>query len=148
MDMTNQEYGKLVDEKAQPSPMWKNLIWAFCVGGGICVIGQLLQEFFRSLGMTAENAGTTSTITLILTAALLTGLDLYEKLAKHAGAGTLVPVTGFSNAIVSPAMEFKSEGYVTGMAAKMFTIAGPVLVFGIGASVIYGLLLQLIGLGK
>ena len=146
--MTNQEYGKLVDEKAQPSPMWKNLIWAFCVGGGICVIGQLLQEFFRSLGMTAENAGTTSTITLILTAALLTGLDLYEKLAKHAGAGTLVPVTGFSNAIVSPAMEFKSEGYVTGMAAKMFTIAGPVLVFGIGASVIYGLLLQLIGLGK
>lgn len=148
MDMTNREYGKLVNDKAKPSPMWKNLIWAFSVGGGICVAGQLLQEGFQRLGMPREDAGTLSTITLILTAALLTGLDLYEKLAKRAGAGTLVPVTGFSNSIAAPAMEFKSEGFVTGMAAKMFTIAGPVLVFGIGSSVIYGLILQIIGLGK
>ena len=148
MDMTNQEYNKLVNDKAKRSPLWKNLIWAFCVGGGICVIGQLLQVGYQRMGMVWEDAGTFSTITLILIAALLTGLDLYEKLAKHAGAGTLVPVTGFSNSIAAPAMEFKSEGFVTGMAAKMFTIAGPVLVFGIGSSVIYGLILQLIGMGK
>ena len=148
MDMTNQEYGKLVNEKSKPSPMWKNLIWAFCVGGGICCIGQALQEFYQYLGMNWEDAGTTATITLIFAAALCTGLDLYEKLAKRAGAGTLVPVTGFANSIVAPAMEFKSEGFVTGMAAKMFTIAGPVLVFGIGSSVIYGIILQLIGLGN
>ena len=96
MDMTDQEYGKLVNEKAKPSPMWKKMVWAFCVGGGICCIGQALQEFYQYLGMTWEDAGTTTTITLVLAAALFTGLDLYEKLAKHAGAGTLVPVTGFA----------------------------------------------------
>ena len=146
--MTNQEYNKLVNDRAKRSPMGKNLLWAFCVGGGICVAGQLLQLGYQRLGLSWEQAGTLSTITLILAAALLTGLDLYEKLARRAGAGTLVPVTGFANSIVAPAMEFKSEGFITGMAAKMFTIAGPVLVFGLGSSVIYGLILQLIGLGR
>lgn len=107
--MTNQEYGELVNDKSKPSPMWKNLIWAFVVGGGICCIGQAFQEFYQYLGMTWEDAGTTATITLIFASALFTGLDLYEKLAKHAGAGTLVPVTGFANSIVAPAMEFKSD---------------------------------------
>lgn len=148
MDMTDQEYGKLVNEKSKASPMWKNMIWAFCVGGGICCVGQAFQEFYHYMGMAWEDAGTTATITLIFLSALFTGLNVYGKLAKHAGAGTLVPVTGFANSIVSPAMEFKSEGFITGMAAKMFTIAGPVLVFGISASVIYGIILQLIGLGK
>ena len=137
MDMTDQDYGKLVNEKSKPSPMWKNMLWAFVVGGLICCIGQGFQEWYQSMGLSKTDAGTAVTITLVLLSALLTGLDLYEKLAKHAGAGTLVP-----------AMEFKSEGFVTGMAAKMFTIAGPVIVFGIGSSVIYGIILQLIGMGQ
>ena len=140
MDMTDQDYGKLVNKKSKPSPMWKNMLWAFVVGGLICCIGQGFQEWYQSMGL--------SKITLVLLSALLTGLDLYEKLAKHAGAGTLVPVTGFANSVVAPAMEFKSEGFVAGMAAKMFTIAGPVIVFGIGSSVIYGIILQLIGMGQ
>lgn len=147
--MTDQDYGKLVNEKSKPSPMWKNMLWAFVVGGLICCIGQAFQEMYQRMGgLIQQDAGTATTITLVLLAALLTGLGIYEKIAKHAGAGTLVPVTGFSNSIVSPAMEFKSEGYVTGMAAKMFTIAGPVLVFGIGSSVVYGIILQLIGMGR
>lgn len=148
MDMTDQDYGKLVNEKSKPSPIWKNMIWAFVVGGLICCIGQAFQEMYQNMGLIQQDASTATTITLVLLAALLTGLGIYEKIAKHAGAGTLVPVTGFSNSIVSPAMEFKSEGYVTGMAAKMFTIAGPVLVFGLGASVVYGIILQLIGMGQ
>lgn len=140
MDMTDQDYGKLVNEKSKPSPMWKNMLWAFVVGGLICCIGQGFQEWYRSMGLSKTDAGTAVTITLVLLSALLTGLDLYEKLAKHAGAGTLVPVTGFANSVVAPAMEFKSEGFVTGMAAKMFTIAGPVIVYGLSASVIYGVI--------
>ena len=148
MDMTDQDYGKLVNKKSKPSPMWKNMLWAFVVGGLICCIGQGFQEWYQSMGVSKTDAGTAVTITLVLLSALLTGLDLYEKLAKHAGAGTLVPVTGFANSVVAPAMEFKSEGFVAGMAAKMFTIAGPVIVFGIGSSVIYGIILQLIGMGQ
>lgn len=147
MDMTDQDYGKLVNEKAKASPVWKNMLWAFVVGGLICCVGQAFQELYQGMGLNQRDAGTAVTITLVLIAAVLTGLDVYEKLAKRAGAGTLVPVTGFANSVVAPAMEFKSEGFITGMAAKMFTIAGPVIVFGIGASVIYGLILQLIGMG-
>ena len=143
MKMTNQEYGQLVNSLAKPSPMAKDLTFAFLVGGGICALGQLIQ----ALGLEQEEAGSAATMTLIFLSALFTALDLYKGLAKYAGAGTLVPVTGFANSVVAPAIEFKSEGIVAsgGMASKMFTIAGPVLVFGVGASVIYGLVLCLIG---
>ena len=142
--MTNQDYGKLVNERSKSSPMGKNIVWAFLVGGAICTAGQGLLNFYQSYGLDKEQAGTAVSVTLILAAALLTGLGLFDKLAKRAGAGTLVPITGFANAMVSPALEFKSEGLITGTAAKLFTVAGPVLVFGISASVIYGLILCLI----
>lgn len=141
--MTNQEYGQLVNQMSRESPKARDLVWSFCVGGGICVIGQLLNGLYRSMGASEKAAGSWVTISLIFLSALFTGLQLYDKLAKHAGAGTLVPVTGFANSIVSPAMDFKAEGFITGMAAKMFQIAGPVLVFGIGSSVLYGLILCL-----
>lgn len=141
--MTNQDYGKLVNERSKPSPMGKNIVWAFLVGGAICTAGQGLLNFYQSYGLDKEQAGTAVSVTLILAAALLTGLGLFDKLAKRAGAGTLVPITGFANAMVSPALEFKSEGLITGTAAKLFTVAGPVLVFGISASVIYGVILVL-----
>ena len=142
--MTNQDYGKLVNERSQPSPMGKNIVWAFLVGGAICTVGQGLMNLFQSYGLDKEQAGTAVSVTLIFAAALLTGLGLFDKLAKRAGAGTLVPITGFANAMVSPALEFKSEGLITGTAAKLFTVAGPVLVFGISASVVYGLILCLL----
>ena len=142
--MTNQDYGKLVNEKSKPSPMGKNIIWAFLVGGAICAAGQGLISLYQSYGLDKEQAGTAASVTLIFAAALFTGLGLFDKLAKRAGAGTLVPITGFANAMVSPALEFKSEGLITGTAAKLFTVAGPVLVFGISASVVYGLILCLL----
>lgn len=142
--MTNQDYGKLVNEKSRPSPMGKNLVWAFLVGGAICAAGQGLTNLYQNYGLDKEQAGTAASVTLIFAAALLTGLGIFDKLARRAGAGTLVPITGFANAMVSPALEFKSEGLVTGTAAKLFTVAGPVLVFGMSASVIYGLILCLL----
>ena len=143
MDMTNQDYGKLVNDRSKPSPMGKNLVWAFLVGGAISTIGQGLSNLYQSWGLDKYQAGTAVSVTLIFAAALLTGLGCFDKLAKRAGAGTLVPITGFANAMVSPALEFKSEGLITGTAAKLFVVAGPVLVFGISASVIYGLILLL-----
>ncbi len=144
MNMTDQAYQDLVTSMERPSPQLRDGLTAFAVGGAICVVGQILRNSFQNGGMNSESAGTWTTITLIFLSALFTGLNWYDRLAKYAGAGTLVPVTGFANSIVSPAMDFKSEGYITGMAAKMFTIAGPVLVFGIGASVLYGLILCLL----
>ena len=144
MGMTDRDYQKLVRARAKPSPTGKNLVWAFCVGGSICAAGQGLLELYRSLGLDRDQAGTAVSITLILAAALLTGLGWFDKLAKRAGAGTLVPITGFANAVVSPAIDFRSEGFVTGMAARMFTVAGPVIVFGTLASVVYGVVYQLI----
>lgn len=143
--MTNEEYGRLVARMAKPSPMGKDLLFAFLIGGGICAVGQLIQTGWQALGLDRESAGTATTMTLIFLSALFTALDCYNSLAKYAGAGTLVPVTGFANSIASPAIEFKSEGLVGpgGMASKMFAIAGPVIVFGVGASVIYGLILCL-----
>ena len=123
--------------------MGKNLVWAILVGGAICTIGQGLSNLYPSWGLDKDQAGTAVSVTLIFAAALLTGLGCFDKLAKRAGAGTLVPITGFANAMVSPALEFKSEGLITGTAAKLFVVAGPVLVFGISASVIYGLILLL-----
>ena len=149
MDLNNlssQEYNAYVQSKAKPSPMGKNLVWAFLVGGFICLIGQGLMDFYKSRGLGVEAAGTAVSVTLIFVTALLTGIGVFDSIAKHAGAGTLVPITGFANAMVSPAMEFKQEGLVTGTAAKLFTVAGPVLVYGISASVVYGLILWIIKL--
>ena len=147
MDMTNQQYGKYVNSKSKPSPCFKNCIWAFYVGGLICVLGQLLLTFYKTTcQLEQDQAAGAVSVSLIFLSALLTGLGVFDKIAKHAGAGTLVPITGFANAMVSPALEFKSEGFVTGTAAKMFVIAGPVLVFGISTSVVYGLILVLLGL--
>jgi stage V sporulation protein AC len=145
MNMTNEDFGKLVQSHSDPSPLGKDSLMAFAVGGGICCVGQALQLLYEGFGLSRDDAGTWVTVSLIFLSALFTGLKLYDKLARRAGAGTLVQVTGFANSVVSPAMEFRSEGFITGTAAKMFVIAGPVIVFGIGASVIYGLILCLMG---
>ena len=143
--MTNQEYGAYLRKKAKPSPLWKDLTWAFLVGGLICTGGEALRKLYLSLGLEEEVASGGVSVTLIFLAALFTGLGLFDKLAKHAGAGTLVPITGFANAVAAPALEFRSEGLVTGVGARLFAIAGPVLVYGISASVVYGLILVLFG---
>ena len=143
MDMTNQEYGAYLKKKAKPSPLWKDLTWAFLVGGLICTGGEALRQLYLSLGLEEEVASGGVSVTLIFLAALFTGLGLFDKLAKHAGAGTLVPITGFANAVAAPALEFRSEGFITGTCVKMFTIAGPVIVYGVTASVIYGVILCL-----
>lgn len=143
--MTNQEYDALNKRYSPPSKSARNIPMAFLVGGAICAIGQGLVTFYEQLGMEKDLAFTACSVTLVLLSALLTGLNVYDNLAKHAGAGTLVPITGFANAMVSPALEFKSEGLILGMAAKMFVIAGPVIVYGTVASVIYGIVLFLLG---
>ena len=146
MDISNEDYSRLVDSMAQPSPIWKDLLWAFCVGGGICTVGQALLGLYQSWGLDKDAAGTAVSVTLIAAAALLTGLGWFDQLAKRAGAGTLVPITGFANAMVSPALEFRSEGAILGTGARLFTVAGPVLAYGISASVVYGLILWIVGL--
>ena len=138
--MTPKEYEKLVSQLAPKSPMWKDCLNAFWIGGLICVIGQLLMNGYGNLGLDKTDAGTAASMTLVLISALLTGLSLYDNIAKHAGAGTLVPITGFANSIAAPAVEFKTEGFVLGVGAKMFTIAGPVIVYGVSASVVYGII--------
>ena len=143
MDMTPKEYQQYVQEKSKKSPILKDVALAFVIGGLICVVGQAIQNGWSAAGLSEEDAGTATSCTLVLLSALLTGFNLYSKLARFGGAGTLVPITGFANAVVSPAIDFKSEGFVTGMAAKMFTVAGPVIVFGTLASVIYGVILML-----
>ena len=144
MKMTNEDYDKLVKQRSKPSPMVKNMIWAFFVGGGICAVGQGLSKLYQGWGLDKEQAGTAVSLTLIFITAVLTGLGVFDDIAKRAGAGTLVPITGFANAMVSPAVEFKTEGFITGTATKLFQVAGPVLVFGISASVVYGLILILL----
>jgi stage V sporulation protein AC len=143
---TKEEYKKYVEQKSPDSPMFKNMLFAFLVGGAICLLGQAIGDFYeRFMNMDAEAVRGAVPITLIFLGALATGLNVYDDVAKFAGAGTLVPITGFANAIVAPAMEFKKEGYVLGLAAKMFVIAGPVLVYGIVTSVIGGFIYYLIG---
>jgi stage V sporulation protein AC len=143
MDLSPKEYQQYVERKAKKSPIVKDTAMAFVIGGLICVLGQLIQNGWAAAGLGKEDAGTATSCTLVLLSALLTGLNLYNKIARFGGAGTLVPITGFANAVVSPAIDFKSEGFVTGMAAKMFTVAGPVLTYGVSASAIYGLILWL-----
>ena len=136
--MTEKEYGKLVKDMSPKSPLGKDCLLAFLVGGAICTLGQLIMNGYMALGLDKEMAGTAMSMTLVALSALFTGLSLYDNLAKHAGAGTLVPITGFANAVAAPAVEFKTEGFVLGVGAKMFTIAGPVIVYGVSASIVYG----------
>ena len=143
--MTNEEYQHFADRHAPRSPMGKHLLSAFLVGGLICCLGQFLLRLYSSFGLETEEAATAVSVTLVLLGALMTGLGIYDTVARRAGAGTLVPITGFANSVVAPALEFRTEGFITGTAVKMFSIAGPVIVFGVSASVIYGLLLCLIG---
>lgn len=136
--MTEKQYGALVARMAPKSPMWRDCLNAFWIGGLICVVGQIFMNCYGTWGLEKQDAGTAASMTLVALSALLTGLSVYDDIAKHAGAGTLVPITGFANAIAAPAVEFKTEGFVLGVGAKMFTIAGPVVVYGLAASVVYG----------
>lgn len=145
MNMTNDEYKKYTDRHAPRSHAGRNMLRAFLVGGLICCLGQLLLNLYGLVGLEEQAAATAESVTLVLVGAVLTGLGVYDDAAKFAGAGTLVPITGFANSVVAPALEFKTEGFITGTAAKMFVIAGPVIVYGISTSVIYGLILCLIG---
>lgn len=145
MSINKKEYEYLVKKESPSSPLFKDTLWAFFVGGIICTIGQVFKNYYSLIGLNKEQTATATAITMVFLGALLTGLQIYDKIAKKAGAGTIVPITGFANAIVAPAMEFKSEGLILGMAAKLFVIAGPVLVYGISASVIYGLILYFFG---
>lgn len=140
MNISNEEYGELAKRHSPPSAMYKTIPMAFVTGGLICCIGEGLLNAFGFFGLDETQAGAWTSITLIFLSALLTGLKLYDRIAQHAGAGTLVPITGFANSVVSPALDFKSEGYVLGLGAKMFVIAGPVIVYGISASIIYGII--------
>ncbi len=135
--MTEKQYAKLVEEFSPKSPLWKDCLWAFAVGGAICCLGQALMNLYGTW-LDKDMAATAASMTLVALSALLTGLSLYDNIAKYAGAGTLVPITGFANSIAAPAIEFRTEGYVLGVGGKMFQIAGPVIVYGVSASVIYG----------
>ena len=138
--MTPKEYDKLIKSMQPKSPLVQDCIFAFLIGGLICTIGQLILNGYSALGLSETNAGTATSMTMVTLSALLTGLSLYDNIAKYGGAGTLVPITGFANAIAAPAIEYKTEGFILGVGAKMFTIAGPVIVYGVSASVVYGLI--------
>ena len=140
MKMSKKEYGQYIKKISPPSPSGRNVLFAFLVGGTICALGQLIQNGWKAAGLDQDAAGTATAVCLIFLSAFLTALSVYDDIAQFAGAGTLVPITGFANAVVAPAMDFRSEGFVTGMAAKMFVIAGPVIVYGTVASVIYGVI--------
>lgn len=140
MKMNSKQYNQYVDQIVPKSPILKNVCFAFLIGGAICTIGQLLNNGYSALGLGKTDAGTATSCSLVFLSALMTGLSWYDDLAKIGGAGTLVPITGFANAVAAPAVEFKTEGFVTGLAAKMFTIAGPVIAYGIMASALYGLI--------
>ena len=141
--MTPKQYDKLVKELSPRSPLGKDCLFAFLIGGLICTVGQGFMALYGAVGLPKQDAGTAASMTLVALSALLTGLSLYDDIAKAAGAGTLVPITGFANAIAAPAVEFKTEGFVLGVGAKIFTIAGPVIVYGLSASVVYGIIYYL-----
>ena len=140
MEITPKEYQDYVAKKAKKSPIVKDTLLAFFIGGAICALGQGIQELWTAAGLDKESAGTATSVSLVFLSVLLTGLNLYNKIGRFGGAGTLVPITGFANAVSAPAIDFKAEGIVTGMAAKMFVVAGPVIVFGTVASVVYGVI--------
>ena len=144
MDMTPKEYQAYVKAKAPSSPIVRDCLRAFLVGGLICTLGQVIQNGWLAAGLTKDDAGAATACSLVLLSAVLTGLNVYSSIGRFGGAGSLIPITGFANAVVSPAIDFKAEGLITGMAAKMFTVAGPVIVFGSLASVVYGVVLMLL----
>ena len=145
MGLTPKDYDRMTKEASPNTKSWRNIPLAFLIAGLICTLGQGLMEFYRSQGLPKDEASTWASVSLVFLSALLTGMKVYDNIAKFGGAGTLVPITGFANAVVSPAMEFKSEGFVLGLGAKMFIIAGPVIVYGITAAVVYGLILFFMG---
>ena len=145
MEMSSKDYGEYVRRRAKKSPLGKDMLLAFLIGGSICTLGQAITEAAMAAGLERADASTVTTIALIGLSVLLTGLNWYNKLARYGGAGTLVPITGFANAVASPAIDFKSESLVCGSCTKMFAIAGPVIVWGVAASAVYGLLLVLTG---
>ncbi len=138
--MNQKEYSRLVEKKSKNSPLWKNCLKAFLIGGLICTVGQSLIELYLFLGLDEKTSKTLCSVTLVFIGVLLTALHLYERIAKHGGAGTLVPITGFANSMSAPAIEFKAEGFITGLGAKMFIIAGPVIVYGTAAATLYGVI--------
>ena len=144
--ITEKEYAKMTEKASPPSTIVKNCIFAFITGGAICTLGQFLCNLYQQWGLTLSMARCGVSVSLIFLSASLTALGLFDNIARFAGAGTLVPITGFANAVVSPAMEFKSEGLITGLGVKTFTIAGPVLVFGVSAATIYGLIFWIVHL--
>ena len=143
--MKNEDYRAYAERHMPRSHVGKNCLWAFLIGGLICCLGELLLNLYGGLGLEKQDAATAESITMVFLGAALTGLGVYDDIAKLAGAGTLVPITGFANSVAAPALEFKTEGLITGTAAKMFVIAGPLIVFGVGSRVLYGLLLCLLG---
>lgn len=145
MQLSDKQYAMMADDAAHPSKSLKNLAKAFLIGGLICTLGQGLLEMFKASGLEGDKASAFTSISLIILSAVMTGLALYPKIAKHGGAGTLVPITGFANAVVSPAIEFRTEGWILGIGAKVFAIAGPVILYGCAASVVYGLIYWLVG---
>lgn len=145
MRIGKNQYSKMVKKASPPSRVAKNCLWAFFTGGTICLIGEVLNKAYVKYGFTLSDASALTSVSLVAISAVLTATGWYSRLAKRAGAGTLVPITGFANAVVSPAIEFKSEGYIAGVGAKMFIIAGPVIVYGIIASAVYGAILYLKG---
>lgn len=146
MNISNEEYGKLTKQRSNNSKMTRTIPMAFVVGGLICTLGEALLNVYAMVGLSRDDSAALTSMTLVFLSILLTGLEWYDRIAQHAGAGTLVPITGFANAVASPALDFKSEGYVLGLGAKMFVIAGPVIVYGISASVIYGIIYYVVGL--
>ncbi len=140
MKLSRQEYDRMVKAASPRSTLLRDCLWAFFTGGGICLLGEALRTAYLQLGLTLTHAGTLTSATLVGLSAVTTALGWYQKLAAKAGAGTLVPITGFANAVVSPAIEFRTEGWINGTGAKMFQIAGPVIVYGMAASVVYGVI--------
>lgn len=145
MKMSEKQYGKYVKEKSPKSPLGRDMLFAFLIGGAICTVGQVISNILLEVMPNALDAASMTSVCMVFLGAFLTALRIYDNIAKYGGAGTLVPITGFANAMVSPAMEFKSEGIATGLCTKMFTIAGPVIVFGLIASYIYGICLLIFG---
>jgi stage V sporulation protein AC len=140
MSISNSDYSKMTDKASPASPILKNCIKAFAFGGGICLFSQILNFIFQGAGLKEDDIKLATPCIIIIITAILTGIGVYDKIARHAGAGTIVPISGFANSVVSPALEFKHEGFILGTAALMFSIAGPVLVYGIATSVVYGLI--------
>lgn len=144
--LSKSEYQKIVTEKSKKSKIWVNCLMAFLIGGGICLLGQILTTLYIGVGLEEKTARTVTSVSLVFLGVLFTAIGCYDDIAKHAGAGTLVPITGFANSVASPAIEFKAEGFVLGLGAKMFVIAGPVIVYGVSASIIYGVILWILSL--